>query len=115
MSGNAILFIEIKNKGQGSATFANKGIDKIIGLDKIDKGPSNSIDNIYLVDALKFSIIMISQPCDEENLVSFDSAHCMVQNKKSRKLTLYGPTIENMYAIDINDIPLTNLACFNAS
>jgi len=39
----------------------------------------------------------------------------MVQNKRSRKVTLCGPRIDNMYAIDINDIPASNLACFKAS
>jgi len=39
----------------------------------------------------------------------------MVSENKSRKVTLYGPRIDNEYAIDINDIPSSNLICFKAS
>ena len=51
MSDNVALFIEIiKHR---SVLFGDKGICKLIDIDKIDKDLSNSIDNVYLVDELK--------------------------------------------------------------
>ena len=44
MSGNASLFTKIKKKGHGSVTFGDKSMGKIIGVGKIGKDPSNSID-----------------------------------------------------------------------
>ena len=60
MSGEASLFTEIKKKGHRSITFGDKGISKIINIDKIDKDTSNSIGNVYLIDGLKFNLLIIS-------------------------------------------------------
>jgi len=48
MRDNASLFIEIKKKGLTNVTFGDKGISKTIGVGKINKYPSNSIDSGYL-------------------------------------------------------------------
>ena len=56
MSSNASLFTEIKKKGHGRIKFVEKTIGKIIGIGNIGKDPSNSIDNVYLVDGLKFNL-----------------------------------------------------------
>jgi len=40
------LFTKIKKKGHRCVTFGDKGIGKIIGVGKISKDPSNSIDNV---------------------------------------------------------------------
>ena len=115
MSGNATLFTKIKKKEHGNVTFGDKSMGKIIGIGKVSKDLSESIDNVYLVDGLKFNLLSISQLCDKGNLASFDSTHCIVQNIESRKVNLYGPIIENVYAIDLNDISSSNLACVKAS
>ena len=102
MSGNASAFTEIKKGGYGSVTFGDKGICKIIDSGKIGTDPSNSIDNVYLVDGLKFNLLIISQLCDMGNFKTFDSTHCIARNKKSGKIALYGPRIENVYVMDID-------------
>ena len=114
MSSNATLFTEIKKKEHENFTFGDKSMGKIIGIGKVSKDLSESIDNVYLVDGLKFNLLSIAQLCDKMNQVSFDSTHCVVQNKESRKVNLYGLRIENVYAIDLNDISSFNLACFEA-
>ena len=82
------LFTGIKKKGHGSITFGDKGLGKIISIEKIGKDPSNSIDNIHLVDGLKFNILSITQPCDKGNLVTFDSYIAWCKIKKIWKKTL---------------------------
>ena len=115
MSGNASLFIEIKKKENGSVTFGDKDMGKIISIDKISKDPSYSIDNVSLVDGLRFNLPSISQLYDKGNLVTFDSTYCMLKSRESKKINIYSPRIDNVYAIDINDIPSSNLACFKPS
>ena len=85
MSGNASLFTEIKKKRHGSVTFGDKSIGKIIGVGKRGKDSSNSIDNVYLVDGLKFNLLSISQLCDKENLVIFDSITASLKTKILKK------------------------------
>jgi len=67
MSGEASLFTEIKKKEQRSVTFGDKGMGKIISIGKIGKDFSNAIDNVYLIDRLKFNLLSIYQISDKEN------------------------------------------------
>ena len=86
ISGNTSLFTKINKKGHRSVTFGDKGRGKIIDIGKIGKDPSNSVDNVYLVGGLNFNLLHISQLCDKGNLLKFDSIHCMVKNKQSKKI-----------------------------
>jgi len=43
----------------------------IIGVRKVSKDPSNSIEIVYLVSGLKFKLLWVSQVCDKQNKVSF--------------------------------------------
>jgi len=115
MSGNASLFTEIKKKGHRSVTFGDKSTSKIIGIEKIDKDPSNLMGNVYLVDGLRVNLLSISQLCDKGNLVTFDFTNCIIKNRQSGKVTLYGPIIENVYVIHIDNLPSHNLSCLKIS
>ena len=55
MNSNASLLTEIKQRGHRSITLGDKSIGKVIGIGKIAKDPSNSIENVYLLDRLKFN------------------------------------------------------------
>ena len=115
MSGNEALFTEIKKKKYGNVTFGDNIAGKIIGIGKIGKDPSNSLDNVYLVDGLKFNLLSISELCDKGNNVIFNSSHCIVQNVHDDNTVLYGPRIDNVYAIHLNSISSNKLSCFKAS
>jgi Pol polyprotein len=62
MSGKVSLFSEIKEKCSGSIT---------LGVGKVGKDPSKVIDNVYLVEGLKFNLLSVSQLCDKGNQVIF--------------------------------------------
>ena len=57
MSGKFSLFFEIKERCNGSITLGDKGICKILGVGKVGKDHSKIIDNVYLVEALKFEFV----------------------------------------------------------
>ena len=71
MSGKASLFSKIKEKYSGTITLRNKGKCRNQAFGKINKHPTISIDNIYLVDGLKFNLLSIAQLCDKGNQVVF--------------------------------------------
>ena len=96
ISGNEALFTEIKKKKYGNVTFGDNKAGKIIGIGKIGKDPSNSLENVYLVEGLKFNLLSISQLCDKGNNVIFNSSHCIVQNVHDDNIALYGPRIDNV-------------------
>ena len=47
------MFTEFWKQTSGKVTFGNNGQGNILGIGKIGKDPTNSIDNVYLVNGLK--------------------------------------------------------------
>jgi len=92
--------MEMNFKEYGSITFGDNIRGKIIRISKIGKDPSKSLENVYLVERLKFNLLSISQLCDKGNCVIFHLSHCIVQNVHDDNTVLYSPRIDNF-------VPLT--------
>jgi len=60
MSGNTSLFSEIRKNKYGSVTFGDNKVSKIIGIGKIGKDPSKSLENVYLLERLNFNLLSMS-------------------------------------------------------
>ena len=56
--------------------FGNGKSRTIVGVGKIGKSLSHSIDNVYLVDGLQHNLLSVSQLCDKGNHVGFTSNQC---------------------------------------
>ena len=67
MSVKVSLFSKIKESCNDSITLGDKGKCKILGVGKVGKNPSKTIDNVYLVEGLKFNLLTVSQLCDKGN------------------------------------------------
>ena len=65
MTGDKEKFSSLMNKQGGTVTFGGKDKGKIIGVGKIGKNPSNSIENVLLVEGLHHNLLSISQLCDK--------------------------------------------------
>ena len=70
--------------------FGNGKSEKIVGVGKIGKSLSHSIDNVYLVDGLQDNLLSVSQLCDTGNHVGFSSDQCLITNIKSGDVVLRG-------------------------
>ncbi|XP_070004234.1 uncharacterized protein [Nicotiana sylvestris] len=64
MTGSKNLFLSLEDLKGGNVTFENWKKGEIIGVGKVCKIYSHSIENVYLIDGLKYSLISISQLCD---------------------------------------------------
>ena len=74
------------------------------------KKPSPIIKSVCLVDCLKHDLLGISQLCDMDNRITFESSHCFIKSIKDRKVLFVGYRHENVYIVDLNDSK-----CFNES
>ena len=54
-----------------------------------------------LVDGLKDNILSISQLCDKDFKVIFESFHCIIKDSQNDKIIFMGHRNENVYTIDI--------------
>ena len=69
------------NKGKiiGHVTYGDNNKGKIIGIGKIGTSSSTPIENVLLVEGLKHSLLSVSQLCDREYKLSFDSSLSLKQ------------------------------------
>ena len=70
MTGDKYNFLSLTALHNGSVTFGDNKKGKIVGIGKIGKSPTHSIDNVYLVKGLKHNLLSISQFCDKGNIVT---------------------------------------------
>ena len=86
MSGKSSLFSVLKKLSNGTITLGDKGKCNIIGIGKIGNNISNLIDDVYLVDGLKFNLLSIAQLCDKGTKVTFDKVKCEVREEETGKI-----------------------------
>jgi len=60
ITGKKSNFLSLIVTKGGSVTFGNSKSEIIVGIGKISKSLSYSIDSVYLVDALKHNLLSVS-------------------------------------------------------
>ncbi|XP_070018311.1 uncharacterized protein [Nicotiana sylvestris] len=80
MIGNTIDFLSLKALQGRSVSFDNGKKGYILGVGKVGKSLTHSIENVYYVNGLKYSLLSVSQICDKGNKVEFLSNICTVTN-----------------------------------
>ncbi|XP_070022831.1 uncharacterized protein [Nicotiana sylvestris] len=80
MTGNTTNFLLLKALQGGSVSFDNGKKGYILGVGKFGKSLTHSIENVYYVNGLKYSLLSVSQICDKGNKVEFLSKICTITN-----------------------------------
>ncbi|KAK2995575.1 hypothetical protein RJ640_000051 [Escallonia rubra] len=106
------LFSHITPKNGGLVTFGDNSNGKIIGKGKIGTG-SISIDNVYLVDGLKFNLISISQLIDSGQKVQSEGDKCLISHA-SNGGTLVGKRDGNIYTLSFDAFDPSHEICLSA-
>ena len=109
MSGDKNLFVEIKPRTPGHVTFGDNNKGKIIGIGKVGKEPLPTIENVLLVDGLKHNLLSVSQLCDMDYDVKFESTHCLVT--KDDKIAFIALRHGNTYIVNLHDDTSFNERC----
>ena len=80
MTGDKKAFITLRMKEGGMVTFEDDGKGHIIEIGKIQIIPQTCLENVLYILGLKHNLISISQLCDRDYKVSFESFLCIVTN-----------------------------------
>nr|XP_016494451.1 PREDICTED: uncharacterized protein LOC107813678 [Nicotiana tabacum] len=80
MTGSTDDFLSLKVLQGGSVSFGNDKKVYILGVRRVGKTLTHSIENVYYVNGLKYSLLSASQICDKGNKVEFLSKICTVTN-----------------------------------
>ncbi|XP_070015000.1 uncharacterized protein [Nicotiana sylvestris] len=89
MTGNKNQFLSLEDLKGGNVSFGNEKKGEIIGVGKVGKIYSDSIENVYLMDGLKCSVITVSQLCDR------------------------GKRVNNIYIVDMSTLSKNELTCLS--
>ena len=85
-----------------------------MGVGKVGKSLEESIDNVYHVDGLKYSLLSVSQICDKGNEVKFTSEKCTVVSLTTKKVILTAFRSKNMYVANLETSHEDDLTCLSA-
>jgi len=86
MTGEKANFLSVAATQGESVAFGNGKSGTIVGIGKIGESPSNSIEDVYLVDGLKHNLLSVSKLCNKDNLVVFTPNRCLVVNMTQEML-----------------------------
>ena len=67
LTGDKSNFLSLAAFDGGRVAVENGKSRKIVGVGKIGKSLSHSIDNVYLVDSLQHNLLSVSQLCGRAN------------------------------------------------
>ena len=101
MTGDIKNFVSLKTLQGGGVSFSDGKKGYILGVGKVGKSLEESIDNVYHVGGLKYSLLSVSQICDKGNEVMFTSEKCTVVNLTTKKLILTAQRCKNMYVANL--------------
>jgi len=101
MTGDVSKFTTISPKKNGHVTYGDNNKGKIIGFGKIGTSSSTPIENVLLVEGLKHNLLSVSQLCDKEYKVSFDSEKCVIKHEHDKDIEHIGFRENNVYIIDL--------------
>ena len=77
MTGDIKNFLSLKTLQRGGVSFGDGKKRYILGVGKVGKTLEESIENVYHVDGLKYSLLSVSQICDKGNEVKFTSGSAL--------------------------------------
>ncbi|POO02797.1 hypothetical protein TorRG33x02_017830 [Trema orientale] len=101
MTGDYFLLSSFTKENEGHVMFGNNVKGKILGIDNMGITSSPIIENILLIDSLKYNLLSISQFCDKGYRVIFEPSLCLIENTCSKEIIFEGERKDNIYTIDI--------------
>ena len=101
MTGDPTIFATLLRQKGEHVTFGGNSKGKIIGIGNIGGNPSPLIENIFLVDKLKYNLLSISQLCDKGYKINFKMDKCFIIYCSNNNVVYTSNRIANVYIIDI--------------
>ena len=100
MTGDPTIFATLSKQKGCHITFGDNSQEKIIGKGNIGGNPSPLIENVFLVDILKYNLLSIRHLCDKGYRINFEKDKCFISDY-SNNVIYTRNRISNVYIIDI--------------
>ncbi|XP_061345699.1 uncharacterized protein LOC133291453 [Gastrolobium bilobum] len=113
MTGDITKFLSITRKEHGHVSYGDNNKEKILGIEKVGNSSSTCIENVLLVDGLRHDLLSISQLCDKDFKVVFDSKCCKIESLNDGQVKFKGYRVDNIYMIDLDGMPSNDDSCLD--
>ena len=97
MTDDFSKFSNFTKKDGGLVTFANNTIRKIISIGNVGDSSPPIIENILLVNNLKYNLLSISQLRNKGYRVVFESSKCLIEDACSKEVIFIINRKDNVY------------------
>ena len=109
MTGDRTKFCMLTKNKSGQVTFGENTKGKNIRTGKVGKNSSSCIDDVILVEGLAYNLLSISQLCDKDCKVTFDSQACTIFEPNFEIVKFTEKRVNNMYMINLDEPAHENL------
>ncbi|XP_070045442.1 uncharacterized protein [Nicotiana tomentosiformis] len=113
MTGSTDDFLSLKALQGGSVSFGNGKKGYILGVGRVGKTPTHSIENVYYVNGLKYNLLSVCQMLDKGNKVEFLSKTCTITNLVTGEVVLMAKRFKNIYVADFESLNSGDLTCLS--
>ncbi|XP_070041544.1 uncharacterized protein [Nicotiana tomentosiformis] len=113
MTGTTDDFLSLKTLQGGSVFFGNGKKGYILGVGRVGKTLTHSVENVYYVNGLKYNLLSVSQICDKGHKVEFLSKSCTVTNLVTGEVVLVAKRFKNIYVADFESLNSGDLTCLS--
>ena len=100
MTGDPTIITTLSKQKNDHVTFGDNSLGRILGKGNIGGNPSPLIENVFLVDKLKYNLLSICQLCDKGYRINFEKDKCYISDD-SNKIIYTRNRIVNVYIIEI--------------
>ncbi|XP_069147982.1 sporulation-specific protein 15-like [Solanum lycopersicum] len=114
MTGDVNNFLSLKTLQGEGVSFGDGKKGYFLGVGKVGRSLEDSIDNVYHVDGLTYSLLSVSQISDKGNEVKFTYEKCTVVSLTTKKVILTAHRSKNMYVANLETSHGDDLACLSA-
>lgn len=94
-------------------TFGDNAKGGMIGQINVGNSTSSLIENMLLVDGLKYNHLSINQLCDKSFFFIFKASHYIIKDIQNDKIIFMSHGSDNVYTIDIQKYDGHN-KCFSS-
>ena len=103
MTSDRTKFYILTENKSGQVTFRGNTKEKIIRIGKIGKNPSSCVDDVIPVEGLAYNLLNISQLCDKDCRVTFDSQAYTIFESNYEIIKFTRKRVNNMYMINLDE------------
>ena len=87
-----------------SVTFGDNSNVRAIGIGSVSFAGTTQVEQVLLLDGLKYNLLSISQLCDEENIIIFEHDKCIIMSPKSKETRFVTQHHKNMYVLQLKEL-----------